>query len=366
MGLNESFLQTAASGDDPIDNFNSVLYTGDSPATQDVNTVGFQPDMVWVKAIDDTTNHILSDSIRGVCESLSPNTTADEVDMSPNGISAFNADGFDVLAPTGGGQGVNENGTEYIGWSWKAGGAPSTPNTGGVSPTLGSKMVDGVADTSNFATVTNGYPTMQTINTTLDFSITQYTKTTGSSNAEIPHGLSGAPDFVILRFISPGYADYWQIYNSRSGTGNYLQLQDTAAVTTRANSFSTVNSDYVANHWTSVGLPIIMYSFKSKAGFSKIDYFAGTSATLPITGLGFAPRFVMIKAITTTGPWVMQDKTMNPSNPAVNHLRANSNSGENSGAGEQIDFDSNGFTINYNACGNINCSGDDFLYVAFA
>ena len=345
----------------PVDNFNTVIYTGDSPGTQSVNTVGFQPDMVWVKGRDESYNHVLFDSIRGVCERLNPNNTNQQSDWTPNGVSAFNATGFDVTAPGSQGYGVNENGIDYVGWCWKAGGAPTATNSAGQTPTAGSKMVDGVADSSAFATVSNGYPTKQTINTTLDFSITEYTKTGGTS--QIPHGLSGAPEFVILKFPAPGYLDQWQIYHSSVGTGKYLQFNSADGATTRANSFSAVNSTYVESDWTSGLLPQIMYSFKSVAGFSKIgSYTATQSAGSPTETIGFEPKWIMIKNMDRNQEWVIID-SVRGNNPGETLV---TNTLDAEYTGNSIIFTSTGFTINDGGGGINYATGDTLVYIAFA
>jgi hypothetical protein len=85
-----------------------------------------------------------------------------------------------------------------------------------------------------------------------------------------------------------------------------------------------------------------------------------------ITGLGFAPSFVMIKNTGDVGSWIIQDKARNPNNPATKHLRANTSSAEDTGANEEIDFDSDGFTL-IGTGQNINHSDlDTYIYMAFA
>ena len=108
------------------------------------------------------------------------------------------------------------------------------------------------------------------------------------------------------------------------------------------------------------------YCFHSVAGYQKIGTYSGTNSSQSITGLGFAPRFVMLKNSTGIGPWVIHDTSRNPSNPSTKHLRANTNAVEDTGTGEQINFDSDGFTLNANSCTNINCASNTFLYWAIA
>ena len=199
------------------------------------------------------------------------------------------------------------------------------------------------------------------------FSIVSFTSTGVAGVVSTGHGLSAEPELVIFKNLDA--TSYWLTYHKDVGDNGYLALNDTFAIQPFT-PFFDITSTTIGVRQSSLATgtteKCIAYCWHSVDKYSKIGSFAGTNATHAITGLGFAPRYVMIKCVTSAGPWVLQDKAMNPSNPAVYHLRANSNGAQDSGAGEQIDFDDNGFTINYNACGNINCSGDDYIYMAFA
>ena len=52
----------------------------------------------------------------------------------------------------------------------------------------------------------------------------------------------------------------------------------------------------------------------------------------------------MIKASSTTGDWWMYDGVRSTSNPRINKLKANAPDTEDT-AGEDVDFQSNGFQI---------------------
>ena len=47
------------------DYFNTKLYTG-TGSSNALTGVGFQPDWVWIKCRDDSHNHQVFDSVRGV------------------------------------------------------------------------------------------------------------------------------------------------------------------------------------------------------------------------------------------------------------------------------------------------------------
>jgi len=345
--------------DVPSNYFNTVLYTGNKPSNNAITGVGFQPDFVWIKDRSATENHTLFDSVRGEY-ALESNTTNAQSDFT--GYFSFDSDGFTV----GDSGQINSASDNFVAWCFKAGGAPTATNSAGQTPTLGSKMVDGVADSSAFATVSNGYPTKQSINTNLDFSITEYTKTT-SANSEIPHGLSGTPDLVIIKFINPGYLDQWQVWQSSMSTGSYLMLQDSAVVTSRADSFSAVNSTYVANNWTSGLQAQIMYSFKSKSGFSKSGSYTGNgNSNGPMIETGFEPAYIMVKeAVGTTNNWYIYDNKRSTSNPRNKLLAANNSDTESTNTSMNMNWYANGFQP-IDTGGGMNRSGSTYVYLAMA
>ena len=56
--------------DDPLQYFNTVLYTGTGSSTN-VTGVGFNPDWVWIKCRShDVTDHVLFDRVRGAGQRL--------------------------------------------------------------------------------------------------------------------------------------------------------------------------------------------------------------------------------------------------------------------------------------------------------
>ena len=52
------------------DYFNTKLYTGNSSADHAITGVGHQPDLVWLKRRNSTTDHTLYDAVRGVTKGL--------------------------------------------------------------------------------------------------------------------------------------------------------------------------------------------------------------------------------------------------------------------------------------------------------
>ena len=106
--------------DKPSDYFNTKLYTGNG-STQSITGVGFQPDWVWIKRRNASSNHILTDVVRGNTKWLESNGTNAE-QTGTDRITSFDSDGFGL----GSNANVNANTGTFTSWNWLAGGtAPS-------------------------------------------------------------------------------------------------------------------------------------------------------------------------------------------------------------------------------------------------
>ena len=90
----------------------ALAYTG-TGASNAISSLGFSPDLVWIKNRGTTTDHALYDTTRGTQAQLSSNTTGDEV-TSSTGLTSFNANGFTIGTSTL----VNTSGTQYVAWAW--------------------------------------------------------------------------------------------------------------------------------------------------------------------------------------------------------------------------------------------------------
>ena len=336
----------------PSSLFNTALYTGN--ATNNSVNIGFDADLTWIKNRGATGYHILFDTLRGLNEVLHSDSN---LPQQASGMASSYSSG--TLSFSGSTTWGNKSANTYVAWGFKGGGTPTATNSAGQTPTAGSKMVNGVADSTAFATVNNGYPSKQSVNTNLEFSITEYTKT-ASGASQIPHGLSGTPDLILLKFISPGYNDVWQCWSSAMNTGSYLELNSTATANTRANSFSAVNSTYIENDWTSSSLAQIVYSFKSKAGYSKIGSFTGNGTSSKLIETGFEVGWVMLKNIDTAYRWYMLDNKRGGSS----RLFADDASAASTNQ-ETVKFLANGFEITTSDA-EVNKSGDTIIYMAFA
>ena len=104
-----------------------ITYVGND-GTQNVSfgsTMSFDgnPDLVWIKAMDDAYGPAIFDTIRGVNKRLRTDSAEDEQDMT-TGLTSFDHNGFTV----GSHNSVNESPDDYVAWCWKAGGNKNTFN----------------------------------------------------------------------------------------------------------------------------------------------------------------------------------------------------------------------------------------------
>ena len=206
--------------------FNTNLYTGNG-GTQSFTGIGFQPDWVWIKNRSSTEDHMLYDAVRGVTKDIRANTSNAE-STNANSLTAFGTDGYSI----GSSGNINNNGSNFVGWNWKAGGGQGSSNT------------DGSINT-----------TYTSVNTTAGFSIATWTTPSSGTVFDVGHGLGGKPDMMIMK--SRSSTGSWWTWHIGLGdnTTDYLSLNSTNAEAS------------LSGMWGTVG-----------AGTSTFGYTAGTSA----------------------------------------------------------------------------------------
>ena len=321
----------------------ATTYTGTGATlavSNAVNTVSFQPDLVWIKARNDVYDHYLLDSIRGATKTLSSNLTTAEATYA-NNLTSFNSNGFSL----GNQNNINFLTNTYVGWQWKAGGTAVSNTAGSITSSVSA-------------------------NTTAGFSAVTYTGT--GANATVGHGLGVAPSLVICKDRSA--AQGWITYHISSGATNYLLLNATTAAT--ASSFAwnnTAPTSSVFSVGTSSGTggltdPYVAYCWAPVAGYSAFGSYTGNgSADGPFIYTGFRPRWLMIKTSSTAGfDWLVYDSSINTYNAAGTNLRPNTSGAEGTQTANLLDFVSNGIKIRGDNTGSINNSGVTYIYAAFA
>jgi hypothetical protein len=175
----------------------SVIYDGNG-AVQRISGLGFSPDFVWAKARSGDTlgGHLIFDSIRGATKYLTTNSTSAE-NTGSTMLTSFDSDGFTL----GSSQYINDSGNEkYVAWAWDAGNSnPASNSSGSITTTVKS----------------NG-----------DFSVITYSGNGASGGATIGHGLTSAPDWIMIKRTDAS-AD-WINYHSAMGSTHGIRFTNAA------------------------------------------------------------------------------------------------------------------------------------------
>jgi hypothetical protein len=307
----------------PSKYMDALAYTG-TGASNAISSLGFSPDLVWIKNRGTTTNHAIYDTTRGTQAQLSSNTTGDEV-TSSTGLTSFDANGFTIGTSTL----VNTSGTQYVAWGWD-----------------------------------------ESVQAGMD--IVSYTG--NGANRTISHNLGVVPKMIIVKARTTAGADQgWPVYhasNTAAPETDYLLLNSTAAsadldtvwndTAPTASVFSVGTSALVnTNNDT-----YIAYLFSEVEGFSKFGSYTGNgSADGPFVWCGFRPRWVMIKRADSTSDWYILDTTRSTFNVVNPYLLPNKSNTEATDL--SWDILSNGFKLR-TSYSEINTSNATMIFAAFA
>ena len=289
MSVSDDIDPAQTDDDYPGKQFNAITWTGNRTSNSTVNNitgVGFQPDLVWLKILNNTYDHRLVDSSRGVTEAIRSNkTTAEQTEA--NGLYQFGSDGFSVK----GDNNYNSNSDPFIVYCWRANGGTTARNShGDITSTVQA-------------------------NTNAGFSIVTYTgdntdhRGVGYGSANIGHGLDSAPEFIITKRRDG--TGGWYTLHASAGIG-YLSLESSGTFQSGAVPFgpalptTTTFGGYSANNNSSH--TYVCYCWHSVEGYSKFGSFEGNAnADGPFIYTGFRPRLLFIKNIDSSSAWGVYD-----------------------------------------------------------
>ena len=329
---------------DPTKHFNSILYTGDGSA-RSITGMGFQPDLLVVKKRNANYNWQDFDSVRGatggLMESMHWNNT-DQEGTDAGSVSTLDSDGFSIA---GSYAGVNANTDTYVAYGWKAGGAASANTDGSITSQVSA-------------------------NTSAGFSIVSYTGT--QANATVGHGLSQAPEFMIIKGRDD--SDQWSVYHRDIGYTKLAYLNLSNAESSASSTFwqdthpgasvFTIGSDTQLNKSAN---PYIAYCFHAVDDYQKIGNFIGNNnADGMFVYLGFKPALVIAKAVAEAYNWTLFDAKRPGYNVTNIQQQPNDNGSEtNIGANRlKVDLLANGFKCR-SSYSELN-SSTQYMYYAVA
>jgi len=335
--------------DDPSEFFQALTYTGTNTGSGSSMTVtndgnsDLQPDLVWFKRRNASSDTTYVDSTRGLNKFLYSGYYGTSAEETQVGVGSYDSDGITL---TGYQPYINVNGYTYVAWQWKANGGTTASNSNG--------------------SITS---TVQA-NTDAGFSIVQYTGT--GTAATIGHGLGVAPAMYIIKNRDQAGTN-WTVFhkdltsNAYSLYLNEAQAQSNSvgywnATSPTSTVFSIKNTSGDVNTNTE---DYVVYCFAEKQGYSKFGKYTGNgNADGPFVHTGFKPAFVILKGSSNSGSWYMLDSKRDVDNVANHAVEAQSSSAEYTNY-NFIDMLSNGFKLRLGTS-EVNTDGNSYIYMAFA
>ncbi len=339
---------------DPKKHFDIVTWSANSSTSnRKISGLEFQPDLVWTKTRNHTYHHIWFDSNRGPSNRL--NCDQDYVENNTNGgyLASFDHDGF--TWQYGGGSSNewwNESGRNYVAWCWKAGGTAVANDDGDVTSQV-------------------------SVNDEAGFSIVKWTTPASGSGYSIGHGLSKAPELIIMK--NRGSSNNWDIYHHGNGDNPALRrlkintndAREGQPAWDNTTPTSTVFRSRTGGNWYNGNNNIIAYCWYAIPGYSAFGCYEGNGQSDgPYVYTGFRPAFLVIKSYSNSGAsytWFMCDSTRGPRNNIYQRLEPNTTNSEvtDSSNAANVDFYSDGFKLRGTGS-MLNGNTVEYVYWSFA
>ena len=300
--------------------------------------------LVWIKDRDNALNWNSYDSNNGIFRRLVLNNT-ESILATQGGVTRFLKGGV-AVGDTGN---VNNSGATHVSYNWVANNGTTVTNNDG----------------SQTSTVQ--------ANTTAGFSVVTYAGTS-SGTATIGHGLSSAPQWMIIKNLTDNTRN-WFIYHHRfhsSTPQNYYAMFTTAAPQTGDvfNNTAPTSSVFSIQDAGSLntngsGKNYVAYCWHEVDGFSKFGKYTGTGSNPgPFIYTGFKVRWLLHKS-NNGASWYLYDSVTQPHNPVLFPIFPDTGAATSSNI-QGIDFLSNGFKLQQGNGYGANYPGVDTYYMAFA
>jgi len=324
------------------------LYTGTNATlaiSNAVNSISFQPDLVWVKGRSSGVSNSLYDSIRGVRNTLASNSTnAENLESAGYSLTAFNSNGFSVGIDNVGIGSVNGSAITYVGWQWKAGTTSASNTNGTITSTV-------------------------SVGATQGFSVVTYAG--NGSTGTVGHGLGVAPKMIIVKNRTTATTNWATYHSSISSSPNnimYLNLTLGSSVDAAFNNTNPTSSVFSVGNRADTNTSTnnyVAYCFSAVAGYSAFGSYTGNGSTDgPFVYCGFRPRFIMIKRTDVADNWNISDSSRNTYNVNNASLFADLSNAESTSVNIS-DFLSNGFKIRGTPTWS-NTNGGTYIFMAVA
>lgn len=301
-------------------NLVTTLYTGTSAARDIITGQNQSSDgaLNIIKARDEVGSHLYFDTDRGANKYLQSNNSLAEQTVTQH-LTSFNSNGFSL----GTNNSINLSGIDYVAWSFlqKAGFMDIVEWDG-----------DGVAGkqvTIDLGGADFGSAIVKRLDAVADWAVQH-------------KDLTDAQHYLALNTTAAENTNttYW---DSTAATSTVLTLGDNATVNASGGS-------YIA----------YLFAHNPSQGIACGSFTTDGSGNATVTGLGFRPKWLLVKNITTGGTsWLMLDTERGWNNTAAKTLFAESSNVESSNASFS-EATSDGFTVTSFTPSN------DYIYMAVA
>lgn len=332
-------LMSAAGGAaaDPVyvdDVFSIDLFDGTGSAQTITNGIDLSGEggLVWIKSRNNSYDHRLTDTERGLGKAIETNTTDAEATTAHCVNGSFNSNGFS-LSSTGTPSAVNTSGDNICSWTFR-----KCPG-----------FFDVVSYTGN-----------------------------GTAGRTIAHNLGSTPGMVVVK-NSGTATTKWAVWHTSYGDNNRLYFNEntpgaanqTDHVRTASSTTFTVGSDYDVN---ANGQSYVAYVFANNdqsfgedgdEAIIKCGSYTGNGGTQSIN-VGFEPQFLITKKSSGSGNWFIHDIMRKFSATGTDEaatLRVNSNIAEAANTA-RIHVNSTGFDFDNEGSDDVNSSSSTYVYVA--
>ena len=278
--------------------------------------------MIWAKQRDGTSDHYLSDTVRGITKYIKSNA---------NSAQSTNSGVFTSTSSTGyiTGDVLGGSTQSYVGWQFKK----------------QKKFFDIVTWTGNDV-----------------------------SGRTIAHGLDGPVGMILAKRTNA--SQDWVVWHKDLASTKYLKLNSTAAEATSTTIWtstaptSTVFSVGDGGWVNGGGSSYVAYVFADNSSEDAEEqmikcgsYTGNSSATGPVVNLGWEPQWLLIKNTTSAENWYLFDNMRGiPTGGNVEYLLANSTAVADSPS-NFVDLNSTGFQLKQSGT-DVNANGNTYIYMA--
>lgn len=400
-------------------------YTGNGSTNGPEIDLGFEPQLVMIKSVDDSGHWLLIDVMRGTTQGtystvLRPNTSDAEansdnlwgIDILPNGFkpnqtqSQYNASGskYIYMAIRRGSLTVPEDATKVFAIDTQVNQTPPKFDSGfavdfeltrnvdsAANLAVGSRLIkgkqlntdNGNAETDNPAKAfdfIDGWNN-ETSSTNSNvyswmwkrapgyFDVSTFTGNGGGVRT-ISHNLGVEPEMMWLKRRDGGspYGD-WYVQHTGISATNYLLLNDEQAQTGSPDAW---DSTYAAADVFTVGpdnnvnnFEYIVYLFSSCPGVSKVGSYTGNGTSQTIDcGFTAGARFVLLKVASKADSWFLWDSVRGINAGSEPYIRTNLSAAQIT-SNDRIDPHSSGFSVDGTDSSN-NQNGHTYIFYAIA